>query len=94
MVECLGRQHDRYCHGRGCVPPCTWVCGRASFTTIDLGEVNEIARLYADDEHIGTRLWAPYTFMLPQGAKQLRVEIANTPAGKMDGVGIPSGLTN
>ena len=62
--------------------------------TIDLGEVHEIARLYADGEHIGTRLWAPYTFTLPQGAKHLRVEIANTPAGKMDGVSIPSGLTN
>ena len=63
-------------------------------TTIDLGAVHEIARLYADGEHIGTRLWAPYAFTLPKGACHLRVEVANTPAGKMDGVSLPSGITN
>ena len=61
---------------------------------IDLGEVHEIARLYADGERIGTRLWAPYAFTLPKGACHLRVEVANTPAGKMDGVSLPSGITN
>ena len=63
-------------------------------TAIDLGEVHEIARLYADGEHIGTRLWTPYAFTLPNGASHLRVEVANTPAGKMDGVSLPSGITN
>ncbi len=61
---------------------------------IDLGEVHEIARLYADGEYIGARLWAPYAFTLPKGACHLRVEVANTPAGKMDGVSLPSGITN
>lgn len=61
-------------------------------TAIDLGEVHEIARVYADGEHIGTRLWAPYAFTLQNGAHRLRVEVANTPAGKMDGVSLPSGI--
>ena len=61
-------------------------------TVIDLGEVHEIARVHADGVHIGTRLWAPYVFTLPNGAKQLRIEVANTPAGRMDGVSLPSGL--
>ena len=61
-------------------------------TVIDLGEVNEIARVYADGAHIGTRLWGPYVFRLPHGAKHLRVEVANTPAGRMDGVSLPSGM--
>ena len=61
-------------------------------TTIDLGEVHEIARVYADGMHVGTRLWGPYVFRLPQGAKCLRVEVANTPAGRMDGVKLPSGI--
>ena len=59
---------------------------------IDLGEVHEIARVFADGKPIGTRLWGPYVFRLPEGAKVLRAEIANTPAGKMDGVSLPSGL--
>ena len=59
---------------------------------IDLGEVHEIARVYADGKHVGTRLWGPYRFRLPEGAKALRVEVANTPAGKMDGVSLPSGI--
>lgn len=66
--------------------------GLAPGTVIDLGEVHEIARVYADGVHIGTRLWGPYTFSLPEGAKLLRVEVANTPAGKMDGVSLPSGI--
>ena len=61
-------------------------------TVIDLGEVHEIARVHADGVHIGTRLWAPYVFTLPKGAKHLRIEAANTPAGRMDGVSLPSGL--
>lgn len=61
-------------------------------TVIDLSEVHEIARVYADGKPIGTRLWGPYTFCLPEGAKSLRVEVANTPAGKMDGVSLPSGI--
>ena len=61
-------------------------------TVIDLGEVHEIARVHADGVHIGTRLWAPYVFTLPNGAKHLRIEVANTPAGRMDGVSLPSGL--
>ena len=63
-------------------------------TVIDLGEVHEIARLYADDAYIATRMWAPYTFSLPHGATYLRIEVANTPAAQMDGVILPSGLTN
>ncbi len=59
---------------------------------IDLGEVHEIVRVYADGKHVGTRLWGPYVFCLPEGAKQLRVEIANIPAGRMDGVSLPSGI--
>ncbi len=61
-------------------------------TIIDLGEVHEIARVYADGRHVGTRLWGPYRFCLQEGAKSLRVEVANTPAGKMDGVSLPSGI--
>ncbi len=59
---------------------------------IDLGEVHEIARVYADGVHVGTRLWGPYVFTLPKGAKHLTVEVANTPAAKMDGVVLPSGI--
>ncbi len=59
---------------------------------IDLGEVHEIARLYADGEFVGARLWGPYVFTLPKGAKRLTVAVANTPAGKMDGVSLPSGM--
>lgn len=61
-------------------------------TVIDLGEVHEIARVYADGAHVGTRLWGPYVFTLPEGARELRIEVANTPAGKMDGVQLPSGM--
>ena len=61
-------------------------------TVIDLGEVHEIVRAYADGEPVGTRLWGPYVFPLPKGAKHLRLEVANTPAGRMDGVTLPSGL--
>ena len=66
--------------------------GLAPGTVIDLGEVHEIARVYADGKHVGTRLWGPYRFRLPEGAQNLRVEVANTPAGKMDGVSLPSGM--
>jgi len=61
-------------------------------TVIDLGEVHEIARVYADGKHVGTRMWGPYRFCLPEGAKRLCAEVANTPAGRMDGVSLPSGL--
>ncbi|MDD6051233.1 MAG: hypothetical protein PUC00_08220 [Clostridiales bacterium] len=61
-------------------------------TCIDLGEVHEIARVSADGKPIGTRLWGPYVFRLAEGATLLRVEVANTPAGMMDGVSLPSGL--
>jgi len=61
-------------------------------TVIDLGEVHEIARVYADGVHVGTRLWGPYVFTLPAGAKRLTVEVGNTPAAKMDGVVLPSGM--
>ena len=61
-------------------------------TLIDLGEVREIARVYADSAYIGARLWGPYVFTLPKGAKRLTVQAANTPAGKMDGVSLPSGM--
>ncbi len=59
---------------------------------IDLGEVHEIARVFADGQHVGTRLWGPYVFRLPEGAAHLMVEVANTPAGRMDGVSLPSGM--
>ena len=61
-------------------------------TVIDLGEVHEIARVYADGEPVGTRLWGPYIFTLPLGARTLTIEVANTPAGQMDGVTLPSGM--
>ena len=61
-------------------------------TLIDLGEVHEIARVSADGKPVGTRLWGPYVFRLTEGAKLLRVEVANTPAGIMDGVSLPSGM--
>ena len=61
-------------------------------TVIDLGKVHEIARVYADGVHVGTRLWGPYVFTLPHGAKHLTVEVGNTPAAKMDGVVLPSGM--
>lgn len=61
---------------------------------IDLGEVHEIARLWADGEYLGCRLWPPYAFPLPEkpGPIRLRAEITNTPANRMDGVARPSGL--
>lgn len=46
----------------------------------------------ADGKPVGTRLWGPYVFRLAEGAKLLRVEVANTPAGRMDGVSLPSGM--
>ncbi len=58
----------------------------------DLGEVHEMARVYANDALIGVRLWGPFVFELPEGAVKLRIEVANTPAGKMDGVILPSGM--
>ncbi len=61
-------------------------------TRIDLGDVREMARVYADGTPIGTRLWGPYHFDLPQGATHLRIEVANTPVGKMDGIILESGL--
>lgn len=61
-------------------------------TVIDLGEVHEIARVFADGRHVGTRLWGPYVFRLPEGARRLTVVAANTPAGAMDGVVLPSGM--
>lgn len=61
-------------------------------TLIDLGEVHEIARVEADGKPVGVRLWPPYAFRLADGAKTLRVVVANTPAGRMDGVSLPSGL--
>ncbi len=59
---------------------------------IDLGEVHEMVRVYADGVPVGTRLWGPYTFRLPAGNIRLRVEVANTPAARMDGVSLPSGI--
>ncbi len=75
-----------------------WVAYEADVTIdpahprIDLGEVYEMVRVYANGQHIGTRLWGPYVFDLPAGAVHLRVEVANTPAGRMDGAVLPSGL--
>ena len=63
-------------------------------SVLDLGEVHEIACVYADGENLGCRLWPPYTFPLPEkpGPIRLRAEITNTPANHMDGVARPSGL--
>lgn len=61
---------------------------------IDLGEVHEIARVWADDKYIGCRMWAPYTFRLPMAScsVRLRVEVTNTPSNALGNTTLPSGL--
>lgn len=61
---------------------------------IDLGEVHEIARVWVNGEYAGCRMWAPYAFRLPvtSGRVKLRVEVTNTPANRLGGVPVPSGL--
>lgn len=63
---------------------------------IDLGEVHEIARVWAGGGELGCRMWPPYTFLLPPDAAgktlHLRAEITNTPANRIEGNPLPSGM--
>lgn len=61
---------------------------------IDLGEVHEIARVWADGVYLGCRMWAPYTFPLPvsHGRVHLQVEVTNTPANHIHCKPFPSGI--
>ncbi|MBQ7848271.1 MAG: hypothetical protein IJ343_00925, partial [Clostridia bacterium] len=61
---------------------------------ISLGEVHEIARVWADRKYVGCRMWGPYTFRLPVAScsVRLRVEVANTPSNALDNVPVRSGL--
>jgi len=59
-----------------------------SSVTIDLGKVRYMAEVWLNDEKIGERLWAPFTFSAETakpGENKLRVRVGNLMANEMGG---------
>lgn len=61
-------------------------------TAIDLGEAHEMVRVIVNGAEIAHKLWSPYVFELPEGKLQLRIEVCNTLANRLEGKALPSGL--
>ncbi|MDQ0207656.1 glycosyl hydrolase [Alkalicoccobacillus murimartini] len=64
---------------------------------LDAGEVSELAELWINDVHIGSKLWAPYQITIPEsvlveGTNKIVLEVTNSKANEMDGLSRRSGL--
>ncbi len=60
--------------------------------TLDLGNVQTMARLYADDQELAFLPWGPFRHSFPAGKHRLRIEVAGTMANRMEGTTMASGL--
>lgn len=74
-----------------------WVAYETELTAeenamIDLGEAHEMVRVIVNGTEIAHKWWAPYVFELPEGKLNLRIELCNTLANRLDGKALPSGL--
>lgn len=63
---------------------------------LDLGQVGEIARVWVNGADCGVGMWAPYRFDLTgpvkEGENELRIEVRNSMANRLEDAGRPSGL--
>lgn len=68
--------------------------GKPSF--LDLGDVGEIAELFINEQSLGVRAWAPYTWQIDgaliAGENQLRVRVTNSIENRFEGSQRPSGI--
>ncbi|MEK3888768.1 glycosylhydrolase-like jelly roll fold domain-containing protein [Bacillus sp. FSL K6-3431] len=76
----------------------TFTCPETYTTSaiLDLGEVHEIAQVWINDQEIGVKMWAPYTFefanLLRKGNNSIKIVVTNSKANCKDEVSLPSGL--
>ncbi|MDL4842306.1 glycosyl hydrolase [Aquibacillus rhizosphaerae] len=64
---------------------------------LDLGDVYEIANVFINGKHVAVNMWAPYqseigASFIQTGINQLRIDVTNSIANKMDEVKMKSGL--
>lgn len=63
---------------------------------LNLGEVNEIARVSLNGYDLGVQMWSPYLFQaagyIRKGQNVLIIEVKNTLANKICGLNLKSGL--
>ncbi|RKP54926.1 hypothetical protein D7Z26_06710 [Cohnella endophytica] len=63
---------------------------------LNLGDVQEIVRLWVNGKDMGVRMWSPYVFDLERelrpGINVLRVSVTNSLANRYDGKSLPSGM--
>lgn len=59
---------------------------------LHLGNIIGMTRCMVDDREMGMRMWAPYTYVLPEGKHHLRLEVCNTMANAYDHHPLPSGI--
>ncbi|RTE08386.1 hypothetical protein [Paenibacillus whitsoniae] len=66
------------------------------FMKLDVRNAHEMVRVWINDIEIGVRMWKPYVFNITHAARQgwndIRVEVTNTLANRIDGQSQPSGL--
>lgn len=72
---------DRYPHFSGSICYETTFTGDFDFTVLDLGQVGEVAEVYLNGKHVGTRINAPYKFSLrdalSQGENKLKIIVTS-----------------
>lgn len=64
---------------------------------LDLGEVNDIAEVFINDVHVGTRMWSPYCFsnlegIVQPGRNKICVKVTNSLANTYNRARLTSGL--